>query len=123
MIDTGCNLMAQMTVRMFTVLFTLVMLGCSGNPSLNGLKAGGGGALANVSVAEFGDAPAPTAPLTLDKSATDPGIGKYDFSVEEVQFRESSSFLFKAQAPSVRIVAKNRGYAPVSVTITFMRDL
>jgi murein DD-endopeptidase MepM/ murein hydrolase activator NlpD len=112
-----------MTIRIFTVLFTVVMFGCSGNPSLNNLFAGRGGGAADINIAEFGSAPAKTAPTTPDKPAAGSESGKYDFSVEEVQFRESSFLANGKQAPSVRIVARNRGYAPVSVTVAFDRDI
>lgn len=111
-----------MTIRIFTVLFAVVMFGCS-SPSLNDLIAGSGGGLADINIVEFGRAPEKTPQSTLDKPAVSSVIGKYDFSVEEVQFRESTFLSNGKQAPSVRIVARNRGYAPVSVTITFDRDI
>ena len=111
-----------MTTRILTVLFTVVMFGCS-SPSLNNLLAGRGGGLADINIAEFGRAPAKIPQSNLDKPAVSTGIGKYDFSVEEVHFRESSFLANGEQAPSVRIVARNRGYAPVSVTIAFDRDI
>jgi murein DD-endopeptidase MepM/ murein hydrolase activator NlpD len=113
-----------MTIRIFIVLFTVIMFGCSSNPNLNNLIAGTGGGLADIKIAEFGRAPAKTPQSSLvDKPASGSVIGKYDFSVEEVQFRESSFLANGKQAPSVRLVAKNRGYAPVSVIVTFDRDI
>src|SRR6266498_556653 len=106
-----------MTIRMFTVLFTVVMLGCSSNPSLDSLKANVFGAMVGINIAQFGDVPAPKAISTFDKSTVNSEIGKYDFSVEEVHFRESTFLSNGSQAPSIKIIAKNRGYAPVSVTI------
>jgi len=112
-----------MTIRMFSVVCTLVLLGCSSTPSLNGVKAGNDGALVNINIFQFDDAPAKKALPALDTAKVNPGTGTYDFSVEEVHFRESSFLSNGSQAPSVKIVAKNRGYAPVSVTITYDRDL
>jgi murein DD-endopeptidase MepM/ murein hydrolase activator NlpD len=98
------------------------MVGCS-SPSLNSLIAGRGGGLADINIAEFGRAPAKIPPSNLDKLPVTSAIGRYDFSVEEVHFRESSFLSNGEQAPSVRIVARNRGYAPVSVTIAFDHDI
>jgi len=100
-----------------------MMLGCSTNPSLDSLRAGTGGLLAKVNVAEFDRPPAPAPQYSPDVSAADSGKGKYDFSVEEVHFRESAFLSNGSEAPSVKFVAKNNGFAPVSVTIVFDQDL
>ena len=112
-----------MKIRMFAVLLTVVLFGCSGNLNLESLRAGRGGALVDFNIAQFDAAPATKALPILDRTTATSGTGKYDFSVEEVHFRESSFLVNGTQAPSVKLIAKNRGYAPVSVTITYDRDL
>ncbi|MRR58789.1 MAG: M23 family metallopeptidase [Deltaproteobacteria bacterium] len=112
-----------MTIRMFSLLFTAVLLGCTGNPSLKGIKAGPGGALFDLNILQFDDAPARAAVPAQDTSTVNAGTGNYNFTVEEVHFRESSFLANGSQAPSVKLLAKNRGHAPVSVIITYDRNL
>lgn len=109
-------------IGLISILFTAVMPGCANNPSLNSLYAGNIGAVANIDVARFGDDAATRTSPALEKPVVNAGIGDYDFIVEEVQFRELSFLSNGSQAPSVKIVAKNRGYAPISLTVTFDRD-
>jgi len=116
-------LRSQTAFRIFTIVFTLVTFGFSGDPSLKSIKAGNQGALVDVNVGRFGDAPAPV-PAALpasEKPAVEPGRNEYDFSVEEVEFRESSFFANGSQAASVKMLARNRGHAPVSVNVTYDR--
>jgi hypothetical protein len=112
-----------MIIKRFTVLITVLLLGSSVNPSLDNLRALNGGAIVDFNIAQFDDAPVPRASSIADLPDVNPGIGKYEFSVEEVIFRESEFLANGKQAPSLKLVAKNRGYAPVSVTITYDRCL
>jgi hypothetical protein len=112
-----------MTTRLFTVVFAAVLLGCASNPSLKSVKSGEGGAVVNFNVLQFDKAPAVKALPAVEKPSTGSGNGDYDFSIEQVDFRESSFLGNGTQAPSVRLIVKNRGYAPVSVTVVYDRDL
>jgi murein DD-endopeptidase MepM/ murein hydrolase activator NlpD len=111
-----------MSFRIFIVLLPVVLLGCSSNFSLEKVVAGNGGALVDFNVAQFDKPPAAQAVPAMAKPTANPATNTYDFSIEEVQFRESSFLANERHAPSVRLIAKNRGYAPVSVTIIFDRD-
>lgn len=108
-----------MTTRLFTVVFAAVLLGCASNPSLKSVKSREGGAVVNFNVLQFDKAPAVKALPAVEKPSTGSGNGDYDFSIEQVDFRESSFLGNGTQAPSVRLIAKNRGYAPVSVTVVY----
>jgi murein DD-endopeptidase MepM/ murein hydrolase activator NlpD len=108
---------------MLSILFTVFLLGFSSNPSLKGVKTVPGGALVDINLFQFDEAPARQALPTMAAATVNPEIGPYDFSVEEVHYRESSFLSNGSQAPSIKLIAKNRGYAPVSVTVTYDRDL
>lgn len=111
-----------MSFRIFIVLLPVVLLGCSSNFSLGNVVAGNGGALVDFNVTQFDKPPAAQAVPALVNPMVNPATGTYDFTVEEVQFRESSFLANGREAPSLKLLAKNRGYAPVSVTIIFDRD-
>ncbi len=105
-----------MSIRIIIMLSTLALFGFSADPGLKDIKAGNGGALVDVNIARFGDPPAPTALPATENPAVN---GKYDFSVVEIPFRESSFLANDKLTPSVKLLARNRGYAPVSVSITY----
>lgn len=111
-----------MTIRLFTVVLLFFLVGCSVNPSLNSVKSRGGGVVADFNVLQFDDAPAVKPVSVADKSATGMEKGDYDFTLAEVVFREAS-YVDGKLPPSVKLVAKNRGFAPVSVSVMHDRDL
>jgi murein DD-endopeptidase MepM/ murein hydrolase activator NlpD len=113
----------EMTIRILIVLVTAVSLGCTFNPSLDRVTAREDGAVVGINVAQFDEAPARRTVPAPDAPPGGPGIGPYDFSVEEVRFRESAFLSNGNEAPSVKLIARNRGYAPVSVTVTYDCDL
>lgn len=112
-----------MSFRIFIVLLPVVLLGCSSNFSLDNVVAGNGGALVDFNVAQFDKPPAAQAVPALANPMVNSASGTYDFTVEEVQFRESSFLANGRETPSLKLLAKNRGSAPVSVTIIFDRDI
>jgi len=112
-----------MTIRILTVFITAVSLGCSFNPRLGTAVARDGGAMFDINIAQFDEAPPRKALPTQDTTPDNSGVCTYDFSVEEVVFRESSFLTNGTEAPSFKLIAKNRGYAPVSVTVTYDNDL
>ena len=121
--------MQKMLVPCFAILLMLLSISdCMADPKLDGVAiqgSSGGGNDNNWAVGgffgSFGKAPAKIKPLTTESSEplekdTKRVASDYDFSVDLVRANQPS-YMPVARIAEHDLIAKNRGYAPVSVIV------